>query len=106
MKTNTFEEKLKAEIKYRVEQEYEKYHNDHTFELNGKDFWVEQIVWKLADTTRSLVLNDVIGEDYKETWYNKGLVTKEQVMDEAPIRGANQLKRNQRAIIKGGNHED
>lgn len=41
---------LKKEIRYRVEQEYEKYHNDTTFEYEGKDFWIEQIVWKLASS--------------------------------------------------------
>lgn len=48
--TTKIEEILKKSIRYRVEQEYKKYHNDTSFKYNGKDFWIEQIVWKLAET--------------------------------------------------------
>lgn len=67
-------ETVKAEIKYRVEQEYEKYHNDTTFEYNGVDFWREQIENKLSDTLLSIIRTEklkllaevrerVVGED-------------------------------------------
>lgn len=41
---------FKEEIKYRVEQEYQKYHNEVGFKYSGKDFWIEQIVKKLSST--------------------------------------------------------
>jgi hypothetical protein len=50
MKTNETLEELKGVIRYRVCQEYEKYHNDVSFKFNGEDFWIEQIVWKLSET--------------------------------------------------------
>ena len=43
---------LTSLIRYRVTQEYQKYHNDASFEANGKDFWIDQIVWKLAEALR------------------------------------------------------
>lgn len=44
------EERIKEGIRYRVRQEYEKYHNPHTMRLNGKDFWLEQVVNKLGES--------------------------------------------------------
>lgn len=46
---------LKDEIKYRVEQEYQKYHNQMTFDYNGLSFWREQIENKLSDTLVSFI---------------------------------------------------
>ena len=46
-------EQISKEIKYRVRQEYKKYHNDLTFKWNGKGYWAEQIVSKLTDTLMS-----------------------------------------------------
>lgn len=48
-------DEIRKEIKYRVEQEYEKYHNESSFEHNGKDFWIEQIVWKLGEVIEAQI---------------------------------------------------
>lgn len=56
---------LREAIRYRVTQEYQKYHNDLTFDTNGKDFWIEQIVTKLADsltTERDRLIEALEGE--------------------------------------------
>ena len=90
----TFDDKVKADIKYRVEQEYEKYHNETTFEINGKDFWIEQITWKLADTFSNLVLSDVVGSN---TLIGESTNTNEAMW----FAGRNSLRIEQRLIING-----
>lgn len=60
---------IRRDIKYRVEQEYAKYHNNVTFKFNGEDFWKEQIVWKLGETLEDYVKLQVLAviEDIKST---------------------------------------
>ena len=48
---------IQDEIRYRVEQEYEKYHNQFTFDQNGLSFWIDQIVDKLSDTLTPFIHN-------------------------------------------------
>ncbi len=57
--TQDSQSQIKEAISYRVREEYEKYHNDVTTKYNGKDFWIEQIVWKLDDALEAYVTTRV-----------------------------------------------
>lgn len=52
---NPLDSELREAIEYRVREEYKKYHNDHTTKWNGKDFWIEQIVWKLGESIEAYI---------------------------------------------------
>jgi CRISPR/Cas system-associated protein Cas10 (large subunit of type III CRISPR-Cas system) len=52
---------IQEEIRYRVEQEYQKYHNEVGFKYSGKDFWIQQIVDKLSAT-----LSEYFAQQVKE----------------------------------------
>ena len=53
--TDTDELRVRELIRYRVTQEYQKYHNEAGFKYSGKEFWVDQIVWKLGEALEEII---------------------------------------------------